>query len=57
MALEDHRALKLCESVIGKEKTMALVEEGIEPLTFKEYPKTEEYILSMRERINNAIRG
>ena len=57
MALEDHKALKLCESIIGKEKTMALVEEGIEPMTFKKYPKTEEYILSMRERINNAIRG
>jgi len=56
MALEDHKALKLCESLIGKEKTMELVEEGVEVLDFMSYPKEEGYILKMRERINKAIK-
>lgn len=57
MALEDHRAMKLCESLVGREKTLAAVEEGAEGFNFKEYPISEDYILGMRERINTLIKN
>ncbi|MBE6642854.1 MAG: DUF4091 domain-containing protein [Clostridia bacterium] len=57
MALEDHKAMMLCESLIGREKTLAAVEEGAEGFTFTQYPMDEEYLLSMRERINGLIKN
>ena len=57
MALEDHKALMLCEKLVGREKTLQVLEEGIEKLTFEEYPKGDEYILSLRERINQLIKN
>ena len=54
-ALQDVRALKLCESLYGREYTMALLEEGIAPITFKRYPKEAQYLLSLREKLNAAI--
>lgn len=54
--LEDMLALKLLESKIGKEKTDAILEEGLEkPLTFRDYPHSAEWLLKTRERINRAI--
>lgn len=56
-ALQDIRALKLCEELCGREFTMNLVEEGLEPITFKKYPKEAEYILNLRNKINMAIKS
>ena len=56
-ALQDVRALKLCEKLCGREFTMNLVEEGLEPITFKKYPKEAEYILNLRNKINVAIKN
>lgn len=56
MAFEDHRAMMLCEKLVGRDKTLAAVEEGVDTLTFMEYPADEEYLLSMRERINALIK-
>ena len=57
-ALQDLRALRLLESLIGREKTIALVEEGLDkPITFKEYPRDAEWLLDCRRRINEAIRA
>lgn len=54
--LEDMLALKLLESKIGKEKTDAILEEGLEkPLTFRDYPHSADWLLKTRERINRAI--
>lgn len=53
---EDMLALKLLESKIGKEKALAVLEEGLEsPLTFRNYPHSAEWLLKTRERINRAI--
>ena len=50
-------ALQLLESLIGREKTIELLEQGIDtPITFTEYPHSDEWQLQMRERINDAIR-
>ena len=53
-ALDDMRALSLAEKLCGREAVQAVVDsEGY--ITFASYPKGEEYILSMREKINRMI--
>jgi len=55
-ALQDLRALQLLESKIGYEATLAIVEEGLEtPLSFVEYPRCAEWLLGVRQRVNEAI--
>ena len=56
-ALQDMRAFKLCESFYGKEFVMNIIEEGNEPITFNQYPHSDEYIPAVRECINNAIKS
>ncbi|OPA80501.1 hypothetical protein BVG16_07175 [Paenibacillus selenitireducens] len=55
--LQDLRALELLEQKIGKEQTIALMEETLsEPLTFTEYPRgSGDWLLAIRERINQAL--
>ncbi len=55
-ALQDLRAFKLCEQLYSKEFVMNIIEDGIEEITFKKYPKEADYILNIRERINKAIK-
>jgi hypothetical protein len=55
-ALQDLRALELLESLTGKERAMALIEEGLEaPIAFDSYPQSAEWLLDRRARINAAI--
>lgn len=54
-ALQDLRALKLCQQLYGREKTMELLEMGVEPITFDKYPQDADYLLNLRRRINRAI--
>ena len=55
-ALTDLRALRLLESLAGKEYVMDLVEgELSEPLTFKRYPKSDMYLITLRNRVNREI--
>lgn len=55
-AIQDIGALKLCEKFYGKEYVISLMEKGINPITFNEYPRGEEYILNLREAVNNAVK-
>ena len=55
-ALQDLRALKLCQQIYGRDYTMALLEDGIEPITFKHYPHEDAYLLNLREKLNAAIK-
>lgn len=56
-ALQDLRALTLLESLIGRDKTIELMEQGAEaPITFDVYPQDAAWLLACRERINEAIR-
>ena len=55
-ALQDLRAMRLLESLSGRDAVMEIIEDGIDPITFEEYPHSDEYILNMRERINSAIK-
>lgn len=57
-AFQDKMALELLESKIGKEKTMALLEADTkQPITFSEYPHSDEWQLATREKINIAIKA
>lgn len=56
-ALQDIRAFKLCEQLYGRECVMNLIEDGIDEITFEKYPKNDEYLLDLRERINEAIKA
>ncbi len=54
-ALQDMRAFSLCESLCGREAVMKLIDEDI-TITFKKYPRSADYILNLRERINQIIK-
>lgn len=54
-ALQDLRAMRLLESLIGREEALEIVTQG-EELTFKSYPHQSSYILAMRERVNSTIK-
>ena len=56
-ALQDQRALELCESLYGKDYAVSLIDEGIEPLRFDNYPRDPDYLLRLRERVNAAIKA
>ena len=55
-AMQDIRAFELAASLCGKEAVLAAIDENTEtPLTFSAYPKSAEYLLSLREKINAMI--
>ncbi len=54
---EDMMALQLLESKIGREKVLGFINENLEkPLSFTEYPHESEWLLTMREKINQKIK-
>ncbi|MEG0691565.1 MAG: DUF4091 domain-containing protein, partial [Oscillospiraceae bacterium] len=54
-ALCDLRAMKMLKKLIGKEAVLELIEQGIDPIEFDHAPSNEDYILSLRIRINQAL--
>lgn len=55
-ALADLRAMKLLESLTSKEFVMELIEGELgSPVTFSEYPKSDMYLITLRNRINAEI--
>lgn len=55
-AVSDLRALRLLESLAGREEAIRVLEEGLDsPLTFSEYPHSAKWLLQMRERVNERI--
>jgi len=55
-ALQDLRALKLLEELIGRDAVVDMLEEGLEePITFSKYPTDHEWLLKKREQINRKI--
>jgi hypothetical protein len=53
-ALADMRALALAQTLCGKEAVLSLVDSEGE-VTFKSYPKSAEYLLCLREKVNAMI--
>ena len=55
-AFQDLRALKLLESLTSREYVLNLIEQGLDvPLSFRTYPHEQEWLLKLRERVNNEI--
>ncbi|MDO4265509.1 MAG: DUF4091 domain-containing protein [Eubacteriales bacterium] len=55
-ALTDLRALNMLESLTSREHVMELIEGGLgEPLTFKRYPKSDAYLINLRNQVNREI--
>ena len=54
--IQDMLALKLLESKIGYDKTLEIIEKGIDnPITFTEYPHDARWLEDIREQVNTAI--
>ncbi|MDR2647932.1 MAG: DUF4091 domain-containing protein [Oscillospiraceae bacterium] len=54
-AMQDFYALNLLESRIGYDAALAVLEDGIDPITFKSYPHSASWHLDMRRRVNERI--
>lgn len=52
--LQDLRALQLLEQKLPHEAIVALLEQD-GAVKFKEYPRTSQAVLAMRERVNRKI--
>lgn len=55
-ALQDIRAFELCESLYDRQFVMDIIECKKEPITFRNWPDDEDYLIKVRERINLAIK-
>ena len=55
-AFQDCCALQKLESLIGREKVLCMIHEGLDyELKMKQYPRSAEWLLNLRERVNQAI--
>jgi hypothetical protein len=55
-AMTDLRALEYLETLTDRAFVMDLIEgELAEPLTFKKYPKSDMYLITLRNRVNREI--
>jgi len=55
-AMQDVRAMQLCESLYSREEVIRAIEEELtEPVTFKRCAKSADEMLRLRERINAMI--
>lgn len=55
-ATQDLCALQKLESLIGRERVLNLIHEGLDyELTMTHYPHSAEWLLNLRERVNQAI--
>jgi len=56
-AINDLRALQLLEFMSDKNYVMALIEEDYsEEITFFSYPKSAQYLLNLRQKVNKEIK-
>jgi hypothetical protein len=50
------RALDLLEQLAGRSFVLILIDNGLtEPISFKNYPRSAEYILDLRRRVHDEI--
>ena len=53
--VQDYEALRLLEKKIGREKTVALLEENGMAKNFTDYPKSALWLIGLRRKINELI--
>ena len=55
-AMQDIKALKLCEKLYGREYVINLIEQGLDyGLDYKHYPHDDCYLTELRNKVNRAI--
>lgn len=55
-AMQDVRALQMLAKAKGNAYAISLLEENLSsPITFKNYPKSDEYLINIRNRINREL--
>ena len=55
-AMQDLRALELLEQLSSREEVVALIQQGLDrPITMKDYPREEAWLLCLRQRVNQRI--
>ncbi|MGN0741188.1 MAG: DUF4091 domain-containing protein [Candidatus Fimadaptatus sp.] len=55
-AIDDMRALTMLEGLTSREHVLGLIQEGFpREMTFADYPRDDEYLTSLRERVNAEI--
>ena len=55
-AMTDLRALQMLESLTDREFVLDLIEGDLtEPMTFKRYPKSDAYLIGLRNKVNKEI--
>lgn len=55
-ALQDLRAYEWLAELTSREHVLALMEDGLsQPITFRQYPRSQRYILELRSRVNREI--
>ncbi len=55
-ALQDLRALQMLEAKIGREEVEKMIREGVDfPLSFTRYPRSAQWLLDLRARVNAAL--
>lgn len=55
-AIQDFEALRLLEKKIGREKVLAILNEGLDtPIDNKNYPHSEKWLIEKRRQINSML--
>ncbi len=54
-ALQDMAALNTLEKLTNKNYCLKIIEQDIAPITFKDYPHDNDWLLNTREKINSKI--
>ncbi|MCH5320468.1 MAG: DUF4091 domain-containing protein [Eubacterium sp.] len=55
-AIQDFEALKLLEKKIGREKTLEILNKDLEkPITARDYPHSEKWLIEKRNEINRTL--
>ena len=54
-AQQDLRLLQLCESRLGRERTMTMLEEEGGAMTFEKYPKEEDFFVRLWNRVQKEL--
>ena len=53
--LQDEMALRVLESLVGREKAEKILDEAFAGISFNNYPKSSEEFIGVREKINSTI--
>ena len=53
--LQDFAAMRLLESLVGREKALEIIVQDDE-FSFLKYPHGSSYLIALRERVNQAIK-